>query len=408
MRGRLLTIVKLAGVAVLLWIVIANVQWVDQKRHLEADGSVRSEQPGKIEGDWDTETVRFAVRDGDGSTGPAVPVRTGRQPDGSNVEVLPGFFTYVLRLDVTMALLGAACYFLSVAFASTRWWWLLRVNQLDVTWYEAWRFTWIGVFFNNVVPGQTGGDVAKAVYIMKHCHGGRVPALVSVLVDRVMGLGSLALLAAVVVLFALDRYHQLALGIYGVLAVVGVVGIIAFSKRIRRFVRLDELLRRLPAFLSGPLQRIDQAVHFYRDHKGGIGLWMLLGMLNHVVSVLSVLLFGLALGIGLPTFEYFVLVPVTNIVAAIPLGPNGWGLGEISYRYLFEKFGGPFLQGQVSDPGFVMGTRGVALSIAYRLHMTLQSLLGGLLMLFEKDRVTRADLADEVAREHDEVQPSGG
>ena len=42
---------------------------------------------------------------------------------------------------------------------------------------------------------------------------------------------------------------------------------------------------------------------------------------------------------------------------------------------------------------------GVALSVLYRLHLTFWSLLGGVFVLFEKDRVTRADVAREVERE---------
>jgi hypothetical protein len=54
-----------------------------------------------------------------------------------------------------------------------------------------------------------------------------------------------------------------------------------------------------------------------------------------------------------------------------------------------------------------MGTRGVALSVLYRLHLTFWSLLGGLFVLFEKDRVTRADIDREVElEEHDDVDPS--
>jgi hypothetical protein len=229
---------------------------------------------------------------------------------------------------------------------------------------------------------------------MKHCHGGRVPALVSVLVDRVMGLGSLALLAAIVVLFSLGEFGDLALGIWSVLGGVALLGVIAFSKRIRRFVRLDELLKKLPPLLSGPLQRIDQAIYFYRGHKLGILVWMALGILNHVISVTSVLLFGAALRIGVPAFDYYVLIPVINIISALPLGPNGWGVGEAAFRYLFGTYCAKHIAGTVSNPGFVMGTRGFALSVLYRIHLSLWSLLGGLLMLIEKERVTREDLAE--------------
>ena len=168
-------------------------------------------------------------------------------------------------------------------------------------------------------------------------------------------------------------------------------------------VRLDELLHKLPARLSGVLRRIDTAVHYYRRYKGGIALWMVAGMLNHAVSVTAVMLIGEALSVGMPAFEYFVLVPVINIASAVPIGPNGWGVGEVAFRYLFGEYGAVHLSGVPAEKAvLIMGTRGVALSVLWRVHLTLWSLLGGVMMLFERDRVTLHDIGEEVALEADE------
>ena len=71
------------------------------------------------------------------------------------------------------------------------------------------------------------------------------------------------------------------------------------------------------------------------------------------------------------------------------------------YQYLFGKYCAAYAVG-VADPVQVMGTRGVALSVLYRLHLTLWSLVGGLVLLFERDRVTQADIDAEIAREQRE------
>lgn len=392
-KNTVVNLLKLTLVAVLLFLVLRGVQWRDslvERRKTEVVATTE----GRIVGSWDTSPVTFVALD-DPEQAPRE-VNLGEQPGGTMLEVQPGLLTYVRAIDWWLFALGALCYFISASFAAVRWWWLLRVNELRVTPLEAWHFTWIGIFWNNFVPGQTGGDVVKAVYIIKHCKdGNRVAAGLSVLVDRLLGLGSLALLAAVVVLFALDRFPTIALGIWGVLLGVGLAGVIAFSRRIRRAVRLDALLNRLP--LSGLLKRIDQAIYFYRGHKRGICLWMLAGTASHVLSVLSVVFIGEALSLGMPTFEYFVLVPIINIVSALPLGPNGWGVGEWLYGYLFSVYGAGYVS--AADPALVMRTRGVALSLLYRIHLTLWSLLGGVLMLVAREKVTQADVEAELAAE---------
>jgi uncharacterized protein (TIRG00374 family) len=413
----LMTLVKLLLVAGLMAWVLGSVDWHDrlvyttpaQPAKVENGVTVAAAVPAKVEaeeidiqGPWNADDV--VVGRPAGSTLPTK-VRRGAQPDGRELEVKPGLITYWRNLDRSLFALGAFCYLLTLLMAGARWWWLLRVNGMNVKLREALAFTWIGTFFNTVVPGATGGDLIKAIYIMKRCPGQRVPALVSVIVDRVLGLTSLAILAAVLVLFALDRFAPLAIGIWSVMAGVALVFMFAFSKRLRSLIRLNVLLQKLPPKLSRALRMVDDAVFFYRDHKTVIVGSLLAGIGNHIVSVASVMFIGQALGVGMPPTEYFVLIPVINIVSALPLAPNGWGVGEGLYRWLFGTYGAAYVTGVAANSAQavqVMGTRGVALSVLYRLHLTVWSLIGGLFVLTSRDRVTKADIQHEVDLEHGE------
>lgn len=406
MNKRLVGLIKLLLVAGLMWWVFGKIDFVDHLRWRRGD-KVVEEQAIDIVGGWKQDPVVYVLH-GESEQRTA---KRGDVGDGRTLAVEPGFLTYWHNLDPLLFALGAFCYFLTALIAGARWWWLLRVNGTDVSLLETLRYTWIGIFFNNVVPGATGGDVVKALYIMKRCPGHRVQVLMSVIVDRVLGLGSLALLGAVVVLFALDRFAEIAIGIWAVILGVGVVGLFAFSRRLRSLVRLKTLLDRLPPKIGHVLKRVDHAVFVYRDHKIVIAASLLAGVGNHVLAVLSVVCFGNALDIGMPSFEYFVLIPVINIVTAVPLAPNGWGIGEGLYKYFFGQYGGVHIAGP-GVPAAVaqetMGTRGLAVSVLYRLHVTLWSLFGGLLTLLEKDKVTRADIEREVAEEAREDETGDG
>ena len=190
-RSAAMKVVKFLLVIGLMALVFRSVQWDDRLLTKSAGGDA-VEETVSIRGAWSSDRVVVIDSSGNERT-----LQPGKQADGSELELAPGFLTYWRNLDVTLFVLGAACYFVTVLVAGARWWWLLRVNGLQVTLLESLRFTWIGVFFNTVVPGATGGDLIKAIYIMKHCPGQRVPALVSVIVDRVLGLASLAILGAV-------------------------------------------------------------------------------------------------------------------------------------------------------------------------------------------------------------------
>lgn len=397
MKKRLVTLVKLALVAALMVWVFRGIDFVDHLRwRIGDDPKVVAEQVIDIVGGWKQEPVVYTLP---GETVQRTATR-GATDDGRTLAVEPGFLTYWHNLDPWLFGLGALCYFLTALIAGARWWWLLKVNGTDVSLAETLRFTWIGIFFNNVVPGATGGDVVKALYIMKRCPGHRVQVLMSVVVDRVLGLGSLALLGAIVVLFSLDKFAEIAIGIWGVILGVGLLGLVAFSRRLRQLVRLKALLDRLPPKLGHLLKKVDHAVFVYRERKTVIVASLVAGVGNHVLAVLSVVCIGNSLDIGMPSLEYFVLIPVINIVTAVPLAPNGWGIGESLYSYFFGQYGWGNIPGVPEAVAKqTMGTRGLALSVLYRLHVTLWSLFGGLLTLFEKDKVTRADIEREVAQE---------
>jgi len=51
-----------------------------------------------------------------------------------------------------------------------------------------------------------------------------------------------------------------------------------------------------------------------------------------------------------------------------------------------------------------MGTRGVALSVLYRLHLTAWSLFGGLFVFFGRDRISKAEIEHEIELEHAEEE----
>jgi uncharacterized protein (TIRG00374 family) len=310
-----------------------------------------------------------------------------------------GLLTYVREMDVALFLGGCLLYFLPASFSSVRWWWLMRVNGLGITPGQALRYTWIGIFWNNVVPGLTGGDVVKAVYAVR-ASGKKLRPVMTVLVDRLIGLLALALLAAIVVLFRLDNrdFRLIAAGLWGGFLVLLVAVCVLLSRRARRALRLDDLLRRLPG--SKVFMQLDQALQIYRGHVPGLLLWLLISVVDHLVAVAGVILVHKALGGGMPTGEILILVPIINIISAVPLAPAGWGIGEALYDYLWRRFGFAYMAAEVA------ATQGVALSIVYRVQTTLWSLLGAIFMIFEKGRPTTSEVDHLMDDESDAGEPS--
>jgi hypothetical protein len=107
-----------------------------------------------------------------------------------------GFAATMRNIRVPLLALAAAGFLGSYLTVATRWWFLLRIQDIHISLWEAVRLTFLGIFFNSIVPGTVGGDLVKAYYVARHTPK-KAAVLVSIFVDRIMGLTELTLMAAV-------------------------------------------------------------------------------------------------------------------------------------------------------------------------------------------------------------------
>ncbi len=377
-RRHLLHLARIAvGLGILAFVAV-NVPWEDRLAWVDAGGK-RSEVEGEILDDWKGDRVGFHTSGG--SVPAAFPSDARAELErGGTVRVerwsgrkgetgydwKPGMPRIVLDSDRGMMLQALLLFAGGILVVVVRWWRLLALAGCPTSFLNALRLTMLGIFFNSVVPGLTGGDLVKGVLAAKENPGRRADALVSVVVDRALGMIALAGLAAVLILLAGDTFAAIRTPVIGFIVAV-VLGALAYAAApLRRLLRLESLFHRLP--FGDKLRSLDQAALLYFRHPLEIGIGLGLSLLNHVITVGGVYWFGRAFGVDASMRDFFVVVPVGNIVSALPLAPMGWGLGEFVYKYLFEMIGSE-------------GALGVAISVSFRLSMTFYGLLGGIYLL---------------------------
>ncbi len=309
---------------------------------------------------------------------------------------------------------GLALILVANCLAMLRWHLLMRSVGLNSTPWIAVRLGFIGVFFNNVVPGLTGGDLVKAVYVTRENPSQRASAVISVAVDRIIGIVALALIAAVVIPLDLERYSEIALGTYAFLGAAGLGAAVALSRRLK--AKLRALLGRGgeggEGRLTGALRKIDQAVSMYRDRMRVVAVALVMSVAVHLLIIVALSVFGNAIATGSldalskhpETFAgtaeelveetaalerladvdltaYCSIVPIIMIASAVPIAPAGWGVGE----YLFARF---FRTVSVAE------SHALALSFTYRITTLLISLLGGLMLVLDRKRVLEVASTD--------------
>lgn len=383
-----LTLLKIAIAVLLTWYVLGQIETRDRLVGPKPkDDSPRAEIFGDLNGDWRTDRWAFHCDENVPSPAPllgAAPYATLRAEElkgafDAGWELRPGFVAIAGGIQLSWFLIGAALWGVLLVLAAVRWRILLRAAGIDTTVGNALRLCFVGYFFNNVMPGVTGGDVVRGALITRGLEQDRWKAALSVVVDRIIGLVALITLAAVVLAYGLMTSGDeapyppyLSQGVFLFLGAAIIGGGAYLSQRVRDKMGVERWLPKLPG--GGTLTKIDQGLAIYRHSPGRLAAAYLMSLPLQVCGVLSFWAIGEACGAGLRLQDDFVIFPVVQTISAIPLAPAGWGVGETLYGHSFRLFGSSF-------------TLGVTVSILFRLTTQLGfGLIGGMVWVASNQR----------------------
>ena len=314
-------------------------------------------------------------------------------PDGA--VRIAGILTVAERLGDqwlwVAAALAAMC--LQSPVGAVRWQLLLAVQGIRITFWESLRLTYIGWFFNNWMPGSTGGDFIKAYYIARRTRR-KTEAVTVVFLDRFIGLVAMCMLGAAAIAVSLqdDRVRAAQIIVGAFLAAVAVGGTIFYSRTLRRVFGVDRILSYLP--LRETVARVDHAIFVYRYHKGKIALAMAYSWLTQVVSVLAVWWLATALGSRASWDAYFVSMPVVWIGWSLIPVPGGVGVAEA----LAQKLFGPAVVG-LAGSAAEAATLALAMMLAYRAVQLVVSLPGAVFYLARRTEVSPLHMREVVESE---------
>jgi len=269
-----------------------------------------------------------------------------------------------------LAFAGAA-YFAALVITIVRWWYLVRALGIDFPLRDALRLGFLGFLFNLAPMGIVGGDLLKAILLGRHQPGHRAESLVTVLVDRVIGLYVLFLVASAAILatgiWRLEGASvQIACKAVWVLTGLGTVAVIVPLAPDLTHGKSTEAAGRLP-YVGRPLKKIILAVRMYRLHP-----WVLLGsvLATAVVhSLFALVVYWICAAIYSPhpsLGTHFVVAPVSLATGVLPisLGPFEAVL-DLLYAAIPLPGGGRMTPGQ-----------GLVVALGYRVITVLVAAVG--------------------------------
>jgi len=307
-----------------------------------------------------------------------------------------GLSATMKQANIPLLLCALGGFLVALGIVGVRWWFLLRMQDISIGLWEAVRLTFLGQFFNAVVPGVVGGDLFKAYYAAKHTlHKGA--ALMTVFVDRLIGLAELALLACAMMagvlsagLAEFDDMVRPAVAAGVALAAVVALMVLLFSPRLQRALHLHKIFRRLA--MGHHAESAALAARRFSRGIGGLIKALAITLAAHALWIFSICLAGRSLSLNIAWYEYFVFVPLIYIVGSVPVTPGGVGLIEAMYKLFFVG-------------AAVGGDQVVALALVVRLLDIVRGLPGALVVITGPKLPRRDDLQAELDLHTDDAQP---
>ena len=241
--------------------------------------------------------------------------------------------------DPRWLMAAAAVMLLSNLLGSYQWWRLLRVADIRIPLWKACAYYHIGLFFNNFLPANIGGDIARIADSSRH--GASTGAAVSaVIMDRLIATIALAGLALVTTLPAVDHFHLVmayaSLVAFFVLSVFLLWGL--FHTRLLQAI--ERVLGRIGlGRLSPHLEELALRLEAYRGARAFLARMLVLATITQLMRIGVHALVSRALGLQIPLQYFLLFVPLLAVIVSLPISLNGLGLREGAGVLLFGLIG---------------------------------------------------------------------
>ena len=223
--------------------------------------------------------------------------------------------------------------------AIVRWGILLKVQGITLSNARIAGLFFIGMFYNQFLPGGTGGDIVKTYLLWKETPGKKPGALLAVLFDRMIGLIALIIITGVLIFLryrwltsttATSPYVWLVLAVFGSSVLfVGTTFIIS------GFNLMHKLPQRFPG--RDKLIEISAAYHLYARHwRATIGAFGA-SLVCHLGTFATFLCVAYAFQANVAWVDFFAIMPIERTISSLPISFAGVGTREFILQVMLSN-----------------------------------------------------------------------
>lgn len=269
-------------------------------------------------------------------------------------------------------------------FGILRWQLFLRMLHIEVPLKEITRLFFIGAFFNQFLPGTTGGDVVRVIFLMRDHPEHKTEGFLSVAVDRVLAVFVLVIIGLIFA-WTRDEWFAQSFAVGNMMKIFAITLFVMAAALIASFILTKRsLVGRLP-------RRFPFRSYLIKLSK----IWQLCienrreAILGTIYTVPMLFAYFMAFCFAAKAFTNQVsfwdmtsIMPLVTAISSLPISLNGIGLREAFLDNLLQELCG--------TPAGI----GTTISIAGMAVYLLWGLLGGVFYL------------ERIKRRYQPVQPA--
>jgi uncharacterized protein (TIRG00374 family) len=226
--------------------------------------------------------------------------------------------------------IGILAYVIVEIAAAFRWHVLLKVQGIHLSFWRLSGLFLIGMFYNQFLPGGTGGDIIKSYYLLKETPDKKAGALLAVVFDRIIGLVALIAITGTLIGLRYDFLSQtpetrqllwillvvLGVSIAGLLTTFVITGFKLFHSLPLRFPGREKLIE------------ISAAYHLYARHWRATLVAFGSSIVAHLATFATFLSVAYSLRANVKVVDFFAVMPIERTISAMPISFAGIGWRE--------------------------------------------------------------------------------
>ena len=295
------------------------------------------------------------------------------------------FVSVIHDIDIFWLIGGALLYLIAMLACAWRWFLLLKLLNINITYFEAFSLSMQGIFFSLVIPGGSlGGDLVKTGFLLTRApKGKRLEATSTIFMDRFLGMFgqfSIGVIMGLICIHLIDKMEDVARLTVYILILISLVGIIAgimilFHRKLEKIKFYSWSVNIVDKYTKGYISRIFEILDVYSNAGKTLIHCILIGVFLIQINM-ALILYFIANGIhsSYVAIKPFILaISLGNTAGLLPITPSGIGTRDVVIKSILTA--GGFFEGDA-----------VAIPLLFSTIILFFSIFGGVFFIFSKNK----------------------